>query len=85
MLIMDDKQRRAAGIASLDQRCVYCKKALHAYPLIVGDDARQSVYHAACALELATDILVDLYTFFCPPTPFDRVVVLTAPPTSPHL
>jgi hypothetical protein len=83
MLIMNDTQRLRAGIASLDQRCAYCKKALHVYPLIMGDDARQSIYHAACALELATDILVDLYTFFCPPAPYDRVVVLMAPPPEP--
>ena len=81
MLIMSDKQRKMAGVESLDQRCSYCSKALHAYPLIMGDDARQSVCHAACAVELATDILLDLSDFFCPPAPFDRVAVLTAPPS----
>jgi hypothetical protein len=80
MLIMSDTQRLRAGIASLNQCCAYCAKTLRAYPLIMGDDAAHSVYHAGCAVELATDILVDVSDFFCPPTPFDRVVVLTAPP-----
>jgi len=44
MLIMSDKQCKAAGIESLNQRCTYCSKALHAYPLIMGDDAQHSVY-----------------------------------------
>ena len=43
------------------------------------DDAAQTVYHATCALELATDILVDLYTFFSPPAPFQPFFVLRAP------
>ena len=81
MLIMSEKQRKTAGIESLDQRCTYCSKVLHAYPLIMGDDPQHSVYHIACAVELATDILLDLSDFFCPPAPFDRVVVLTAPPS----
>ncbi|HLZ58840.1 MAG TPA: hypothetical protein VKR06_18010 [Ktedonosporobacter sp.] len=81
MLIMNDQQSKIAGIESLKQRCVYCSKVLHAYPLIVGDDPQQSVYHIACAVELATDILLDLTDFFCPPTPFDRVVMITTPPS----
>jgi hypothetical protein len=81
MLIMSDQQRKTAGIESLGQRCTYCSKVLHAYPLIMGDDAQHSVYHIACAVELATDILLDLSDFFCPPAPFDRVVVLTTPPS----
>jgi hypothetical protein len=81
MLIMSDKQRKAAGIECREQRCTYCSKVLHAYPLIMGDDARHSVYHITCAVELATDILVDLSDFFCPPAPFDRLVVITTPPS----
>jgi hypothetical protein len=84
MLIMSDKQRKTAGIESLNQRCTYCSKVLHAYPLIMGDDARQSVYHISCAVELATDILVDLTDFFCPPAPFDRIVMITTPPSESH-
>lgn len=80
MLIMSDTQRLRVGIASLDQRCAYCSKPLHAYPLIMGDDVAHSVYHAGCAVELAMDILVAVSDFFCPPAPFDRVVVLMAPP-----
>ena len=81
MLIMSTKQLKAAGIESLEQRCTYCSKVLHAYPLLMGDDPQHSVYHIACAVELATDILLDLSDFFCPPAPFDRVVVLTTPPS----
>jgi hypothetical protein len=35
---------------------------------------------AACALQLATEILVDLFTFFSPPAPYTRLFTLTAPP-----
>jgi len=76
MLIVNDEQRLRAGITSLSKRCSYCTKALAAYPLIVSDDARLQVYHAACAAELATEILVDLYTFFRPPAPYQHLFVL---------
>jgi hypothetical protein len=69
MLIVNDEQRLRAGIPSLSKRCPYCCKALAAYPLILSDDAGFAVYHAACAAALATEILVDLYTFFRPPAP----------------
>ncbi len=76
MLIINDAQHRCAGVASLGEPCPYCSQPLHAYPLIMSDDAKPSVYHAACALQLATEILVDLYTFFRPPAPYDRLFVL---------
>jgi hypothetical protein len=63
MLIVNDEQRRRSGIGSLSKRCQYCSKAEAPYPLILSDDARLAVYHAACAAALATEILVDLYTF----------------------
>lgn len=85
MLIVNDEQRQRAGIASLSKRCSYCAKALAAYPLIVSDDARLAVYHAACAAELATEILVDLYTFFRPPAPYHPLYVLTASQVAPCL
>jgi hypothetical protein len=78
MLIVNDEQRLRAGIVSLGKRCQYCSKALAAYPLILSDDARLAVYHAACAAELATEILVDLYTFLRPPAPYHPLFVLTA-------
>jgi glutathione S-transferase len=53
MLIVNDEQRLRAGIASLGKRCQYCSKALAAYPLILSDDAKLAVYHAACAVQLA--------------------------------
>jgi hypothetical protein len=83
MLILNDEHRRRAGIASLSKRCSYCGLALAAYPLILSDDARLAVYHAACAAELATEILVDLYTFFRPPAPSPPLYVLTAEPPVP--
>src|SRR5712672_3135170 len=76
MLIFNDEQRLRAGIKSLSKRCPYCSKALAAYPLILSDDAGLFVYHAACAAALATEILVDLYTFFRPPEPYHQLFVL---------
>jgi hypothetical protein len=70
-------------LTGLSKRCQYCSKALRAYPLILSDDARLAVYHAACADALATEILVDLYTFFSPPAPYERLFVLTAPDAFP--
>jgi hypothetical protein len=84
MLIVNDEQRLQAGIASLSKRCSYCSKALTAYPLIVSDEARVAVYHAACAAELATEILVDLYTFFRPPAPYQHLFVLDLRHTAPQ-
>jgi hypothetical protein len=83
MLIVNEEQRLRAGIGSLGKRCQYCSKALAAYPLILSDDARLAVYHAACAAALATEILVDLYTFFSPPAPYSQLFVLTAPEAVP--
>jgi hypothetical protein len=67
--IVNDEQFRRASIVSLEERCYYCSKTLAAYPLIMSDDTDQTVYHAMCAVELATEIMVDLYTFFSPPAP----------------
>jgi hypothetical protein len=43
MLIVNDGQLRLAGSASLEERCVYCSRPLAAYPLILSDDAGQTV------------------------------------------
>jgi len=83
MLIVNDDQLRLAGIVSLEERCTYCSKTLAAYPLIMGDDADQTVYHVTCALELATDLMVDLYTFFSPPAPYHQLFVLLTPEVVP--
>jgi hypothetical protein len=83
MLIVNDEQRLRAGIGSLSKRCQYCSKALAAYPLILSDETRLAVYHAACAAALATEILVDLYTFFSPPAPYQQLFVLTASSAAP--
>lgn len=79
MLIVNDEHRLRAGITSLSKRCPYCRKALRAYPLILSDDGRLAVYHAACAAALATEILVDRYTFLSPPAPYHQFFVLTPP------
>ncbi len=79
MLIVSDAHLCLAGRSSLEERCHYCKKPLAAYPLVMSDDAKQTVYHVTCALELATDLLVDLATFFHPPTLYQPLYVLTPP------
>ena len=82
MLIFTDEQLRAAGIKSLSKRCSYCSKALAAYPLVLSDDAGLAVFHAACAAALATEIIVDLYSFFRPPAPYHRIFVLDPQPSA---
>jgi len=79
MLILNDHHRLRAGVASMTECCPYCAKSLNEYPLIMSDDVEQTVYHAACAVQLATDIMVDLYTFFRPPAPYDPLFVITVP------
>jgi hypothetical protein len=76
MLIVTDEQLRSAGIRSLSKRCSYCRKPLSEYPLIMNDDAGLAVFHAACAAALATEIIVDLYSFFRPPAPYQHLFVL---------
>jgi hypothetical protein len=83
MHIVNDDHRLLAGVVSLNEPCPYCCQPLKAYPLIMSDDAAQTVYHAACAVELATDILVDLFTFLSPPPPYERFFALTASDAAP--
>jgi hypothetical protein len=84
MLIVNDTHRLLAGVVSLNEPCPYCSQPLRSCPLIMSDDAAQTVYHAACAVELATDILVDLFTFLSPPPPYERFFVLTPPDAVPQ-
>ena len=79
MLIVNDDHRLKAGVCSLNELCPYCGSAFADYPLVMSDDAAQTVYHVACALELTTDLLVDLYTFFHPPVPYAHLFTLTSP------
>jgi hypothetical protein len=79
MLIVNDAHLSLAGVANLEERCRYCSRPLAAYPLILGDDAGQAVYHMTCALELASDLLADVFTLFSPPTPYPPLFVLTPP------
>ena len=83
MLIVNDEQRLRAGIGSLSRRCSYSSKAEVSYPLVLSDDAKLAVYHAACAAALATEILVDLYTFLSPPAPYERLFVLNVSDAAP--
>jgi hypothetical protein len=85
MLIVNDTQRLLSGVVSVNEPCPYCSRPLRLYPLIMSDDAAQTVYHAACAVALAADILVDLFTFFSPPAPFQPFFVLWTPDTAPAL
>jgi hypothetical protein len=78
MLIVNDKQRLQAGVLSMEGQCTYCSKPFSTYPLIMMDDAEQTVYHAACAVQLAFEIIVDIYTFLSPPAPLERLFVLSA-------
>lgn len=84
MLILNDEHRQRTGICSMNEVCTYCSKAFAEYPLIMSDDAEQTVYHAACAVQLATEIMVDLFTFFRPPAPYDRLFSLTASGAAPY-
>jgi hypothetical protein len=84
MLIVNDEHCMRAGVCNLDEQCPYCGIAFSEYPLIMSDDAEQTVYHAACALQLATEILVDLFTFFRPPAPYARLFTLTYPSPTPN-
>ncbi len=83
MLIVNDNQLLLAGGVSMEVRCTDCSQPLTTYPLIMSDDAERTVSHAACAVELATDLLVDLFPFLSPPPPCERLFVLTAPDAAP--
>jgi hypothetical protein len=84
MLIVNDDHLALAGVANLEERCRYCSRPLAVYPLIMSDDARRTVYHVTCALELASDLLADVFTFFSPPAPCPPLFVLTAPDAVSH-
>jgi hypothetical protein len=77
MLIVNDAHFALAGVASLEERCTYCTRPLAAYPLVLSDDRNQTVYHITCAIQLASDLLADVFTFFSPPEPFSPLFVLT--------
>ena len=83
MLIVNDEQRLRAGIGSLSKRCQYCSKALAAYPLILSDEARLAVYHAAVlprsrrrSRSISTPSSVS-------PAPYQQLFVLTASGAAP--
>ena len=84
MLSVNVDHRKLAGVCSLDELCPYCGFAFANYPLVMSDDVAQTVYHVACALELTTDLLVDLYTFFCPSSLYTRLFTLTPPAPTLH-
>ena len=77
MLIVNQDQLHLAGVASLEERCCSCSSKLAAYPLVMCDDVEQMVYHMTCALELASDLLADIFTFFSPPAPYPPLFLLT--------
>ncbi len=51
MRIVYDEQGFRAGIGSLGKRCQSCSKAEASSPLMLSDDARLLVSHAACAVQ----------------------------------
>lgn len=79
MLIVNNDYLCLAGVASLEEPCTHCSRPLAAYPLIMCDKRNQTVYHITCALELASDLLADVFTFFSPPAPYLPLFVLTPP------
>jgi hypothetical protein len=83
MLIVNDDHLHTADISSLEERCHYCSKPLAAYPLIMSDETERMVYHTACAIQFACDIMTDAFTFFCPPHPYTRLFTLTEYPAVP--
>ena len=70
MLLLNDTHRLRTDVASMDEPCTYSAKPLNEYPQIMSDHAEQTAYHVACAIQLATDIIVDLDTFLRPPAPY---------------
>src|SRR5258708_8753310 len=76
---LPDAHCERCGIASLEERGIYCSKRLAVYPLILSDDTDQTVYHITCALDLASHLLADMFTFFNPPAPYPPLFVLTSP------
>lgn len=82
MLIVNSDHLTRAGVCNLDERCPYCGLALADYPLVMSDDVEQTVYHVTCALQLAADLLTDLFTFFCPPAPYTHLFTLTEHPAA---
>ena len=85
MLIINSDHLMRAGVGNLDEQCPYSGSAYASYPLIMSDDAEQTVYHATCALQLAADLLTDLFTFFHPPAPYTHLFTLTEHPIAPDL
>ncbi|GHO82373.1 hypothetical protein [Dictyobacter formicarum] len=84
MLIINKNQLLRAGVASLEEPYPSCCQPLSGYPLILSEEAEQKVYHAACAVQLATEIVVDVFTFFHPPAPCACLFTLTVSPATPH-
>jgi len=54
-------------------------QAIDCLPQIISDDAE----HAACAVQIATEIMVDLYTFLRPPALSHQLFILWAPEAAP--
>ena len=59
MLLLNDNHRLRAGMAGMTEQCLTVPHPFNEYPLIMSDNTQQTVYHVACAIELATEIMVD--------------------------
>ena len=53
MLIVNADHLCLAGVASLEELCGYCSRPLAVYPLIMGDDTEQTVYHVTSGRSFA--------------------------------
>lgn len=55
MLILNDDDRDQAGLVSIKFVCLYCGRDLE-YPVVMVQDTNRTMYHASCALHLASEI-----------------------------
>jgi transcription elongation factor Elf1 len=55
MLILNDADRDEAGLVTIHFTCLYCGRDLE-YPVVMVRDTNGTMYHASCALQLASEI-----------------------------
>jgi hypothetical protein len=55
MLILNDEDRDQLDLVSIRFVCGYCTRDLE-YPIVMTKDRNNTMYHASCALQLASEI-----------------------------
>lgn len=66
MLIRNDEECKQAGRFPLTHfLCGYCSVNL-TYPIVIGQDRNTTAFHAKCAAELASDIMLDIQDLVSP-------------------